>query len=33
MDGEGVVRWSKVANAADEIPDFGEALKALGNEA
>jgi hypothetical protein len=33
VDGEGVVRWSKVANAADEIPDFDEALKALGNEA
>jgi hypothetical protein len=33
VDGEGIVRWSKVANAADEIPDFDEALKALGNEA
>jgi hypothetical protein len=30
VDGEGVVRWSKVANAADEIPNFDEALKALG---
>ena len=33
VDGEGVVRWSKVASAADEIPDFDEAFKALGNEA
>jgi hypothetical protein len=33
VEAEGVVRWSKVANAADEIPDFDEALKALGNDA
>lgn len=30
VDGEGTVRWSRVARAADDIPDFNEALKALG---
>ncbi|KAH8663518.1 hypothetical protein BGZ60DRAFT_470970 [Tricladium varicosporioides] len=32
VDERGVVRWVKVANAADDIPDFKEALKALGVE-
>ncbi|KAL1871710.1 hypothetical protein VTK73DRAFT_1931 [Phialemonium thermophilum] len=30
IDSDGVVRWVKVATAADDIPDFGDALKALG---
>jgi hypothetical protein len=30
VDGEGSVGWSRVARAADDIPDFNEALKALG---
>lgn len=30
VDAEGVVRWSKVAKAADDIPDFQEALKSIG---
>lgn len=29
VDGKGVVTWSKVAKAADDIPDFQDALKAL----
>jgi hypothetical protein len=29
-DGEGVVRWERVAKAADDIPDFSAALNALG---
>jgi len=30
VDGEGIVRWASVAKAADHIPDFSEALNALG---
>ena len=30
VDGEGVVKWVKVAKAADEIPNFREALEAVG---
>jgi hypothetical protein len=30
VDREGVVRWAKVAKAADNIPDFSKALNALG---
>jgi len=30
VDSQGIVRWAKVAKAADEIPDFNEALKTLG---
>jgi len=29
VDKDGVVRWVKVAKAADEIPDFAEAMKSL----
>lgn len=32
VDGEGAVRWTGVAKAADDIPDFRDALKALGTE-
>ncbi|KAL2271555.1 hypothetical protein VTJ83DRAFT_926 [Remersonia thermophila] len=33
IDAEGVVRWSKPGTqSADELPDFGEALRALGME-
>jgi hypothetical protein len=30
VDAEGVVRWSRPSASADEVPDFGEALRALG---
>ncbi|KAH6849817.1 hypothetical protein B0I37DRAFT_307589 [Chaetomium sp. MPI-CAGE-AT-0009] len=30
VDADGVVRWSRPAASADEVPDFGEALKVLG---
>ena len=30
VDGEGAVRWTRVAKAADDVPDFQDALKALG---
>jgi len=30
VDTGGVVRWAKVARSADDIPDFKEALRALG---
>ncbi len=30
VDGKGVVRWVKVAEAADDMPDFQEALKSVG---
>ena len=30
VDAGGFVRWSKPAASADEVPDFREALKALG---
>jgi hypothetical protein len=30
IDGEGVVRWAQVSKAADDIPDFREALKSVG---
>jgi len=30
VDSQGTVRWAKVAKAADEIPDFNEALTTLG---
>jgi hypothetical protein len=30
VDGEGVVKWSRIAKSADDIPDFKEALKSLG---
>jgi hypothetical protein len=30
VDADGVVRWSKPAASADEVPDFKEALRALG---
>lgn len=33
VDREGIVRWSRVAKNADEIPDFNEALKALETKA
>lgn len=33
VDKEGIVRWAKVAKAADDIPNFNEALEALGIEA
>jgi hypothetical protein len=32
IDGEGIVCWSRVAKAADDIPNFNEALRALGVE-
>ncbi|TVY22817.1 hypothetical protein LHYA1_G008275 [Lachnellula hyalina] len=32
VDGDGAVRWTGVAKAADSIPDFRDALKALGIE-
>jgi len=32
VDGEGAVRWTRAAKAADDVPDFNEALKALGIE-
>jgi hypothetical protein len=30
VDREGVVKWARVARNADDIPDFNEALAALG---
>jgi hypothetical protein len=30
VDRDGIVRWAKVATAADFIPDFKEALTAVG---
>lgn len=30
VDGEGIVRWGGVCERADEIPDFAEAVSALG---
>lgn len=30
VDADGVVRWSKPAASADEIPNFQEGLRALG---
>jgi hypothetical protein len=30
VDKEGIVRWVKVAKAADDMPDFKEGLVALG---
>jgi len=30
VDIDGIVRWAAVAKAADEIPDFEEALKTIG---
>ncbi len=30
VDGKGIVRWGRVAKTADDIPDFNEALQALG---
>ncbi|KAK3295848.1 uncharacterized protein B0H64DRAFT_321598 [Chaetomium fimeti] len=32
VDADGVVRWSRPAGSADEVPDFGEALRVLGVE-
>jgi hypothetical protein len=32
VDDKGAVRWTRAAKAADDIPDFNEALKALGIE-
>jgi hypothetical protein len=32
VDGKGIVRWISVAEAADNIPDFNDALKTLGIE-
>jgi hypothetical protein len=32
VDGNGVVRWVRVAKSADDLPDFKEALTALGVE-
>jgi hypothetical protein len=29
VDGEGIVKWSKIAKAADDIPNFKEALKSV----
>jgi len=29
-DGDGVIRWVRIAKAADDIPDFHEGLKAVG---
>ena len=29
VDKEGLVKWAKVAKAADDIPDFNEALKSV----
>lgn len=29
VDGKGVVRWGGVAKSADDVPEFGEAVKAL----
>lgn len=29
VDSEGIVRWASVAKAADDIPNFSEALSAL----
>jgi len=29
VDREGIVRWSKPAASADEVPDFKEALRVL----
>jgi hypothetical protein len=33
VDKEGLVRWARIAEAADDMPDFNEALNALGIEA
>jgi hypothetical protein len=33
FDGQGVIRWASIAKNAHDIPDFNEALKALGVEA
>jgi hypothetical protein len=30
VDAEGVVRWAQVAKAADDLPDFKGAMKAVG---
>lgn len=30
VDAGGFVRWSRPATSADDVPDFGEALRALG---
>lgn len=30
VDADGFVRWSRPAASADEVPDFKEALRALG---
>jgi hypothetical protein len=30
VDAKGVVRWVKVAKAADDLPDLKEAMKAVG---
>ncbi|CAG8979572.1 hypothetical protein HYALB_00013456 [Hymenoscyphus albidus] len=30
IDERGVVKWAKIASAADEVPDFKDALKAVG---
>lgn len=30
IDERGVVKWTKVASAADDVPDFKDALEALG---
>jgi len=29
VDGKGVVRWGRVAKAADDVLDFGEGVKVL----
>ena len=30
VDESGIIRWERIAKTADDIPDFAEALKALG---
>jgi hypothetical protein len=32
VDGDGVVKWGGVGQAASDIPEFGEALKKIGRE-
>lgn len=31
VDGEGILRWAKVAKGSDDIPDFEEGVQAVGN--
>jgi hypothetical protein len=33
VDGEGVVRWAKLANSADDMPDFKEGLEKVNVKA